>query len=57
MGSHDGRIAVVTGGGRGIGQEYAVAPGLIHTEATMITVSEGRRAALLSQQAPITDNY
>jgi NAD(P)-dependent dehydrogenase (short-subunit alcohol dehydrogenase family) len=25
MGSHGGRIAVVTGGGRGIGQEYAVA--------------------------------
>jgi NAD(P)-dependent dehydrogenase (short-subunit alcohol dehydrogenase family) len=29
----------------------AIAPGLIHTEATMVTVSEAGRAALLAQQA------
>jgi 3-oxoacyl-[acyl-carrier protein] reductase len=48
-------IGLTQGFARELGQHgitvNAIAPGLIHTEATMVTVSEARRAALLSQQA------
>lgn len=48
-------IGLTQGFARELGQHgitvNAIAPGLIHTEATMVTVSEAGRAALLSQQA------
>jgi NAD(P)-dependent dehydrogenase (short-subunit alcohol dehydrogenase family) len=55
MGSHDGRIAVVTGGGRGIGQEYAVAlaadgatVALTVSKLALIGVTQGPRVSSAS---------